>query len=375
MKCANCSAELAPEHRFCEVCGAVRPPFAQRIAESEREFRILSAQHQSGQLDDAALSAELKKLVVHEEDSGYWMLGARTGRWYWFDGQQWVLRDPPLGATYPVDEAAVPPVSVQAAPVSSTPPVVAAAAPNVSPSASMVERPATQAPGGAQAGPARATLPSLQRMLFVGAAGTLGALLGVLLAYIVSFFCRAESPSGQLTCLFLQFAALGAGMGFALGLGCGLLLGADVRGAGLGIPLGAMGGLTGGILLMATQLTLLRAVQGAEAADPGLLAQSVPLLVYGLAMALMIGLLPGFLVRSPSRAVSGAVACGIAAAALFLLVLLVQGVGLASHSESIWTGYPLGMAGLSGRLAATAWPALLHGVLLGLALGHTSVPD
>jgi hypothetical protein len=375
MRCANCSAELAPEHRFCEVCGAVRPSFPQRIAESEREFQLLRDRHHSGQLDEAALSAELKRLVVHDEETGYWMLGARTGRWYWFDGQQWVLREPPSSEALPVQEdlsqaladqplqqtVAQPSPGAQATPVTAEP-------------ASIVEA-ISAGPARVQTQAGNAMLQTLQRMLFVAAAGTLGALLGVLLAYVVGFFCGADTPAGHLACVFAQFAFLGVGLGLALGLGCGLLLGADVRGAGLGIPLGGLGGLTGGILLMAVRLTLLGTGQGAEEADPGLLAQALPLLVYGLAFALMIGLLPGLLTRSPSRAISGVVWCGVAAAAVLMLVLVVRGIGFASLSQALWTGYPLGIPGGSGRLASTAWPALFLGSILGAALGYTSLTD
>lgn len=114
MKCTNCGAELAPEERFCGECGAPRPQrspepfdFAQgklrrrlppRFAEAEQRFTALRARYQAGELDDAAYGAELQKLVVEDGAGGYWMLGADSGEWYWYDGQQWVRRDPPLAA-------------------------------------------------------------------------------------------------------------------------------------------------------------------------------------------------------------------------------------------------------------------------------------
>jgi hypothetical protein len=99
MKCTNCGAELALEERFCKGCGAPRPELPSRFAEAERRFATLRARYQAGVLDDAAYDAELRKLVI-EDGTGYWMLGADSGEWYWYDpqGQKWVRRDPLLAA-------------------------------------------------------------------------------------------------------------------------------------------------------------------------------------------------------------------------------------------------------------------------------------
>ena len=386
MKCVNCGAELAPEHRFCEVCGTVRPPFPQRIAESEREFEILRNRHQSGQLSDAALAEELKKLVVHEEDSGYWMLGARTGRWYWFDGQQWVPRQPPVAATAaapaPVQTVVTPPVQPLVT-VSTAGPATSLeqAISRETTTTTVVTTTPVVPPPPVPVVTTSVVLPYLQRMLFVAAAGTLGAFLGILMAYIVGFFCRADTPARQLSCLVMEFGFFGAGLGLALGLGCGLLLGGDARGAGLGILLGGIGGITGGILLMATRLTLLRTGQGVEEASPGVLAQALPLLVYGLALALMVGLLPGFLVRSPSRAIAGVIGCGVAVVIVFFLVLMMQGAGHRfAGPEPVDRLAPRGerdpvAAGRSGLARAALWLAAWRGAGLrsGGLSGHTLV--
>jgi len=66
-----------------------------RFAETERRFAVLRAGYQTGELDGAAYETELQKLVVVDDTGGYWMLGADSGEWYWYDGQQWVRRDPP----------------------------------------------------------------------------------------------------------------------------------------------------------------------------------------------------------------------------------------------------------------------------------------
>jgi hypothetical protein len=69
-----------------------------RFAEAVRRFAPLRARYQAGELDDVAYDVELQKLVVEDDTGGYWMLGADSGAWYWYDGEQWVRRDPPLAA-------------------------------------------------------------------------------------------------------------------------------------------------------------------------------------------------------------------------------------------------------------------------------------
>lgn len=98
MKCTNCGAELAPEDSFCGECGTPRSRLPPRFAEAEQRFAVLRARYQAGELDAAAYEAELQKLVIEDGAGGYWMLGANSGEWYWYDGQQWMRRDPPLAA-------------------------------------------------------------------------------------------------------------------------------------------------------------------------------------------------------------------------------------------------------------------------------------
>jgi len=123
MKCTKCGAELAPEDRFCGECGAPRPQLPPRFAEAEQRFAELRAGYQAGELDDAAYDAALQKLVIEDSSGGYWMLGADSGEWYWYDGEQWVRRDPPLA------EVAVERPQVWPAPPPTVPPPMPAAPP------------------------------------------------------------------------------------------------------------------------------------------------------------------------------------------------------------------------------------------------------
>ena len=116
MKCNNCGTELAPEDKFCGGCGAPRPQLSPRFVEAASRFRTLRARYRAGELEDAAYDAELRQLVVEDSAGGYWMLGADSGDWYWYDGQQWVQRNPP-----PAAETAGAPASLDGSADSSLP--------------------------------------------------------------------------------------------------------------------------------------------------------------------------------------------------------------------------------------------------------------
>jgi len=96
MRCRVCDAELAPEDQFCGACGAPRVSFSPPFEQAARQFAVLRDRYRAGALEEAAYDTALAELVV-EDGSGYWMLGADTGAWYWHDGQQWIRRDPPAG--------------------------------------------------------------------------------------------------------------------------------------------------------------------------------------------------------------------------------------------------------------------------------------
>lgn len=98
MRCIRCGSELASEDRFCGECGAPRPQLPPRFAETEDRFAGLQARYRAGELDDDTYDEQLQGLVVEDETGGHWMLGSDSGDWYWYDGQQWVRRDPPQAA-------------------------------------------------------------------------------------------------------------------------------------------------------------------------------------------------------------------------------------------------------------------------------------
>jgi hypothetical protein len=69
---------------------AVRPD---GFSEVESRLRTLRTDYQSGAVDQATYQAEMKKLMVQDEEGRYWTL--TEDGWYCYDGQRWVSADPP----------------------------------------------------------------------------------------------------------------------------------------------------------------------------------------------------------------------------------------------------------------------------------------
>jgi hypothetical protein len=67
-----------------------------RFIAAERRYIGLTARYQSGLLDRQAYREKLVGLAFQDDDGSYWTISGRDSRWHWFDGQQWVPRDPPV---------------------------------------------------------------------------------------------------------------------------------------------------------------------------------------------------------------------------------------------------------------------------------------
>jgi len=61
----------------------------------EGEFSRLRRLYVDRKLTPSEFIAELKKLRVKDEAGRYWTIGAQSGQWYYFDGQNWLRADPP----------------------------------------------------------------------------------------------------------------------------------------------------------------------------------------------------------------------------------------------------------------------------------------
>ena len=111
MRCADCGTVLGPDEKFCGKCGAPRPQIEARFVEAQQRFTELSARREAGQLDEATYEAELQELYLEDGAGSYWMFMVASNEWTWYDGDQWVRRDPPLAEMTAQPPGAPPPAA------------------------------------------------------------------------------------------------------------------------------------------------------------------------------------------------------------------------------------------------------------------------
>jgi hypothetical protein len=61
----------------------------------EEKFNDLKAEFQDGRISRQAFIDEMKKLRLKDETGRFWMIGAQSGKWYFFDGRDWIQAEPP----------------------------------------------------------------------------------------------------------------------------------------------------------------------------------------------------------------------------------------------------------------------------------------
>ena len=66
------------------------------FSDTERRFRELRKNLDAGEIDEREFEVELRQLQVLDEHGRYWMIGAQSGLWYFYDGEKWVQGEPPL---------------------------------------------------------------------------------------------------------------------------------------------------------------------------------------------------------------------------------------------------------------------------------------
>ncbi|MGB8646708.1 MAG: hypothetical protein WCF84_15820 [Anaerolineae bacterium] len=79
---------------------------------AEDEYFRLKGLMATGRVTHEQFEAALKDLMFQDVQGRWWMLGAETGQWHVYDGQQWVLAQPPSpgsGQPPPVPSVPVPP--------------------------------------------------------------------------------------------------------------------------------------------------------------------------------------------------------------------------------------------------------------------------
>ncbi len=64
------------------------------IEQMEQRFYQLREQLNTGAISEAQFKAGVEKLQLRDAEGRHWMIGAQSGKWYYYDGQQWLPGDP-----------------------------------------------------------------------------------------------------------------------------------------------------------------------------------------------------------------------------------------------------------------------------------------
>ncbi len=71
-------------------------PLAQRFQETQQKVRGLRQQFRQGQITRDQLQAELRRLMILDDNRVWWMMGLETDTWYRFENGDWVAAAPPV---------------------------------------------------------------------------------------------------------------------------------------------------------------------------------------------------------------------------------------------------------------------------------------
>jgi hypothetical protein len=62
---------------------------------AEKEFQQLKDEFNRKRLSEPDFKKKLKELRLQDQDGRFWTIGAQTGKWYHFDGNDWIESKPP----------------------------------------------------------------------------------------------------------------------------------------------------------------------------------------------------------------------------------------------------------------------------------------
>ena len=65
------------------------------LAQMQARFFEIKGKLAVGQIQEEEFKRELEKLRFQDSQGRWWMIGAQSGRWYYYDGARWLLGDPP----------------------------------------------------------------------------------------------------------------------------------------------------------------------------------------------------------------------------------------------------------------------------------------
>jgi hypothetical protein len=93
--CRYCQSPITQGEAYCSTCGSLTRALPEPFGFIQQAYLQLRALHQSGKMDATTFRTELEKMVIADGSGGYWMVGVQSGRWHWFNGSEWIQREPP----------------------------------------------------------------------------------------------------------------------------------------------------------------------------------------------------------------------------------------------------------------------------------------
>ena len=66
-----------------------------RFKDAEKELNQLRKEFNRKRLSEPDFKKRLKELRPQDQEGRFWTIGAQTGKWYYFDGDDWIEAKPP----------------------------------------------------------------------------------------------------------------------------------------------------------------------------------------------------------------------------------------------------------------------------------------
>jgi len=66
-----------------------------RFKDIEREFEQLKKKFRLQEISREEFVRGLERLRLKDDEGRFWMIGAKSGKWYYFDGVEWIQSEPP----------------------------------------------------------------------------------------------------------------------------------------------------------------------------------------------------------------------------------------------------------------------------------------
>jgi len=67
----------------------------EQFKDAEKSFEELKIRFRQGDISRREFINRLKKLRLKDNDGRFWMLGVKSGKWYYLDGKEWIQAEPP----------------------------------------------------------------------------------------------------------------------------------------------------------------------------------------------------------------------------------------------------------------------------------------